>query len=78
LAKKIAVGKEPVSCSAYVKARPSLHARDSAISTSTIPFDTNVDALKNVPPASQATVATATMLEFFEVATSTLILAKPR
>jgi hypothetical protein len=52
--------------------------RDSTISASTIPFNTNVDALKNVPPASQATVATATMLEFFEDATSTLILAKPR
>jgi pyocin large subunit-like protein len=43
-----------------------------------ISFNTNiVDALKNDPPTSRATVATTTMLEFFEVSTSTLILAKP-
>lgn len=69
------------------RASLSLHARDSAIlshkkkrdsviSAFVIPFNTNVDAPKNVPLASRASVATTVVvLEFFEVAASTLIFA---
>ena len=55
------------------RASPSLQARDSAISASVILFNRTAEAPKNIRPAPGATTAAATMLEFFEVAASTLI-----
>jgi hypothetical protein len=58
-------------------ANPSLHAITSSVSGSVTPLNTTVDAPRKPPSSPRTMAATAAIVEFFEVAASTLIFVTP-